>query len=325
MMAVSEPDNSIIIINWNTRDLLKNCIESIYEHTHQTTCEIIVVDNGSSDDSVAMLKKHFPEVIIMEAGENLGFSKANNRGISIARGRYITLLNSDTVLVNDAMDRMVAYMDNNSDVGLLGGKLLNSDMSLQPSCRELPGLWRSFLKIALPDSIKRCLCGYGKKNVSRFSYNSTKEVEAIAGALVMTPKKLMETVGPLDERYFFYTEDIDWSRRFHENGWKVVFLHTARVIHFGGASSKAAPVKYRLEMMKADLVYYSKHHTGSSFYLIYLNLILSHLLRAAGMRFYRLFFKKNGDFSKYFINREMACANWLMAHRFKRLPSTYRT
>lgn len=317
---MSKIDNSIIIVNWNTREMLDNCISSIFDKAKTTTYEIIVVDNGSTDDSVKMLKAKYPHVILIEAGENLGFSKANNRGIDMAIGRYITLLNSDTYLINSALDIMVEYMDKNKHVGLLGGKLFNSDMSVQSSCREFPTLWRSYLKLIFPNSIRKYISGFSNKNISRFNYKETKEVEVLIGALIMTRKSALDEVGKLDESFFFYGEDIDWSKRYWEKNWKVIFYPKAEIVHLGGGSSKVAPVKYRIEMMKADLVYISKYYHGISFFVFYLNTIFFHLNRYLLMSFIKKLSIRQDGFTTYFIEREKSCLNWLLKNNFNKRP-----
>lgn len=315
-------DVSVIIVNWNTKDLLIQCIRSIKEKTRQICYEIIVVDNASSDDSVRKLQHEFEDVTIIALSENLGFSRANNIGIKESKGRYVVLLNSDTYLENDALSLMYDYFESNPETGLLGGQVLNLDGSLQPSAREFPSLWRNVTKIFLPIGIRRFLYGFGPRNIAGFDYASTKQVEALMGAFLMTKQQCIATVGALDERFFFYAEDIDWSKRFWDNGLPVMFFHLPRVVHYGGGSSSNAPIAYRIEMMRADLVYFAKHFNTSQYVINYLVLIIYHFFRSVVMTVFYPISRKGSRYKRNFIKREFNCFLWLIKNRFKKIETT---
>lgn len=253
-------DVSIVIVNWNTRRMLLDCIESLKKETSSTKIEIIVVDNGSTDGSQKALKETYPDVCLIENGENLGFAKANNIGIARSSGRYVCLVNSDIIALDSCIDRMVAYMDNHRDVGALGPKTVDENRNLRQNCRRFPTLWNAcsdylFLRRLLP-----FVPQFSGRTLRRSTYEKTHPAEVLSGCFLMVRRKALEEVGLLDERFFFYGEDTDWCKRFDKAGWGIVFFSEATAIHFGGASTAAYPVKYFLAMEKADYQYWLKHH-----------------------------------------------------------------
>lgn len=235
-------DISIIIVNYNTKKLTIDCVDSIVKSVTNYSFEIIIVDNASTDgslDAISKLKnppsqqankKPKVQIEIIKNSDNLGFSKANNQGIKIAKGKYVLLLNSDTKVKKNSIDELVKFADKTKDCGVVGSKLLNKDGSIQPSCFNFPTVWRA---------IKQYWLKYDK-SLNKFAPNGQKpsEVEAVVGAaLLVTPKAVIE-VGLLDERFFFYYEDLDYCRRVRRVGLKVYYLPTAEIIHYHGASAE---------------------------------------------------------------------------------------
>lgn len=222
---------SVVIVNYNTKKLTLDCIESVRQEG--PACEIIVVDNGSKDGSVEefrKLQKKDSSLVLIENRDNLGFAKANNQGIKVTKGKYILLLNSDTKVKKGAIEKLVKFAEKTPDAGVLSARLLNSDGSLQPSCLFFP-------------TIKNAILAYwfGKKGLfDKFAPKGKEPVEveaSVAAAFLITPKTYKE-VGLLDERYFFYFEDIDYCRRVWSKGLKVYYLPEAEVIHYHGASGR---------------------------------------------------------------------------------------
>lgn len=249
------PDLSIIIVNTNNRKLLEECLYSIYAGTHRATFEIIVVDNNSTDGSQQMVKTSFPEVILIENKENLGFVKASNQGLEIYRGRYALLLNDDTVVKDRAFDCMVEFMDKSVKTGACGPKLLNRDRTIQQQGGLLgQRFWLS---------------------------ESSKEVKFVTGACLMVRREAIDKIGILDENLFFYNDDLDWCLRIRKAGWKIYFLPQAEVVHYGGWSSKRTfNRKLFVEGFKGGLYFCRKHYGDFAFhaYRLFLSLCLCLIL-----------------------------------------------
>lgn len=261
-MSSSRPDVSVIIVNWNTRQYLLDCIASLRKETTASTLEIIVVDNGSHDDSPAALRDAFPDVTLIENGANLGFARANNIGFRVATGRYLCLVNTDVIALDGVVDQLVAYLDAHPRVGIAGPRTVNRDLTLRQNCRRFPTLWNAAGDYLM---LKRILPGverFAGRTLPASTYVATHEAEVLSGCFMMVRGAAFDEVGPLDEDFFFYGEDTDWCRRFHDAGWSIVYLVEAEAIHFGGGSTKAYPVKYYLTMERADLMYWRKHHSA---------------------------------------------------------------
>ncbi len=257
-MVVARPDVSIIIVNWNTRQYLLDCIESLLAQTHRATLEIIVADNGSHDDSAEALKDAHPDVTLIENGANLGFAKANNIGFRVATGRYLCLVNTDVIALDGVVDKLMDYMDANPGVGVAGPRTVTRELELRQNCRRFPNLGNAAGDYLM---LKRLFPGrFAGRTLKAATYAQTHDAEVLSGCFMMVRREAFDQVGPLDEDFFFYGEDTDWCKRFHDAGWRVVFLAEAEAIHFGGGSSKARPVAYYLTREKADMIYWRKHH-----------------------------------------------------------------
>jgi len=253
-------DVSIVIVNYNTMDLLRDCLRSIARHRKEIETEVIVVDNASSDGSQSMVQTEFPTVNLIENIDNQGFAKANNTGIKATAGRYVALVNSDVVVLEDCLDTLVHFMDEHPVVAVSGPRILNADLSLQPSCRRFPSLWNNFSQAV---GLSRVFSGsrfFGDWTMKYWSHDTERSVDALSGCFWLVRREAMDEVGLLDEQFFMYGEDLDWCKRFHDAGWDVRFYPEAQAIHYGGGSSACAPVKFFLEMQKADLQYWKKHH-----------------------------------------------------------------
>ncbi len=244
------PDLSISIINWNTHELLAGCLQTIEQNKDGLKVEVIVVDNASKDGSQEMVQKRFPHVILLENEENLGFARANNQAIEASHGRYIMLLNSDTLLQPGSPQAMVSFMDSHPDVGIVGAELLHRDGSLQRSWAKFPSIFSEVL---------------GANFRSRKRYTTKKaplayEVDWVGGACLLIRRTTMEQVGPLDERFFMYSEELDWCYRTRQLGWLVCYLPGATVVHLGGQSSRLASRRMKAELYKSKLLFFCKHY-----------------------------------------------------------------
>ena len=263
------PDISIIIVSWNTAKLLQECLESIYTHTKGITFEIFVVDNASSDGSARMVRDLFPGVKLIENSQNAGFSRANNQAIVLSEGRYLTLLNPDTLLIEDVFSKLVNYADQHADVGAIGPKLFNRDgKTIQYICaRRLPTLFGSFcynsgLSIRYPGS--RLL---GRTNMTYWDRKTSRDVEAISGACMMVRRQAVDEVGLMDENQFMYADDIDWCKRLVDARWRVYYFSDAAILHYGGESSKQMRALANLAAVKSTWYYYRKHGGKAYAYL----------------------------------------------------------
>lgn len=246
-------DLSVIILNYNTKNLLHDCLQSVLASTGTYQIETIVSDNGSKDGSVEMLKSKFPQVRLLENNANLGFSKGNNVAIKLAQGRHILLLNSDTVVQPDAFAKMIAKADSDSQIGALGPKILLTNGELDPSARRnFPNPTNAFLRL------------FGMKRFSNYNItgpiDQEMEVEAIMGACMLVPRPVLEKVGVLDEEFFFYGEDLDWCYRIKEAGYKIVYYPAAQILHLKSASSRNIPFKIVRVAYAAMKIFYRKHY-----------------------------------------------------------------
>jgi N-acetylglucosaminyl-diphospho-decaprenol L-rhamnosyltransferase len=281
-------DLSIVIVNWNVLNLLRRCLDSILAdetttggrpypyvrcgqgnhgglplRTGGTPCppvlQVIVVDNGSTDGSVAMVRAEFPAVHLIANQDNRGFTAANNQGLSIARGRYVLLLNPDTEVVGDALSTLVAFADEHPDVGMVGPKLLNPDGSVQSSRRRLPTPATAFFESTWLEHCapRRLLERY---YVQDRPDDVVQDVDWITGAAMLARREAIEEVGPLDEGFFMYSEELDWCRRFGEAGWRVVYLPAAQIIHHVGKSSEQVVAARHIHFQTSKVRYFRKYH-----------------------------------------------------------------
>lgn len=255
-------DISIIIVTWNSQDFIRNCLDSIYLLPDKVRYEIIVVDNGSSDNTPKMVREFYPEVNLIENKKNLGYAKANNQGMEKSQGNYILLLNPDTQLMENSLVSMYEFMEANPQVGALGPKLLNPDKSVQPSCREFPTLstlmWEfSGLSRAFPKSKI-----FGIWRMGYFAFDQPKEVDQPMGSCLMLKGETLKDVGFFDENFSMFFNDVDLCYRIKNAGWRIYFFPDAQVIHHRGAFTRK--VKRRMIWLShlAFYKFFRKHKTG---------------------------------------------------------------
>jgi len=251
-------DLSIVIVNWNVRELLRRCLASIFV-ADLPRMEVIVVDNASSDGSSEMLRAEFPQVMLLANAHNRGFPAGNNQAFAVARGRYVMTLNPDTELIGQALTGMLAYLDAHPQVGALGPQLLNPDGSIQSSRRRFPTL-----STALFEST--WLQGLAPHGVLQRYYmediapNVMQEVDWLVGACILVRREVLQTVGGFDEAFFMYSEELDWCKRIQSAGWKIVYLPEAKVIHHTGRSSEQAVAARHIHFQTSKVRYFRKHH-----------------------------------------------------------------
>lgn len=307
---------SIVIVTWNGKQYALECLESIRTMNSRHRVEVIVVDNASTDGTPEAISARYPEVKLFRNEQNLGFARANNLGMEASQGDYVALVNSDVVVPPRCVDTMIDYLEANPDIGMLGPRMLSPEGGYGQSVNRVPTVW-NFLCAALalhqiaPNS--RRFGGYGMLG---YGYDKTEDVEVLTGWFWMVPRRALEQVGGLDERFFMYGEDLDWSYRFHKHGWRVVFFAEAEALHYGAASSAKDPYRFYIEKTKANLQFFEKHYGwfgGLAFILITL---MHESLRLAG--YCALYCANQGQraASAAKIRRAISCLKWVMKRWF---------
>jgi len=253
-------DLSIIIVSYNVTYFLEQCLQSVVKASTQLDCEIFVVDNNSVDGSVAMVRDKFPGVKLIVNRENVGFSKANNQAIEASNGRYVLLLNPDTLVEEDTFDKTVSFMDSHPEAGGLGVKMIDGKGRFLPeSKRGLPTPAAAFYKIFGLSALFPKSKTFGRYHLGYLSKDETHEIDVLSGAYMMMRKEALEKVGYLDEEFFMYGEDIDLSYRITKGGYKNYYFHDARIIHYKGESTKKSSVNYVFVFYRAMVIFARKH------------------------------------------------------------------
>lgn len=258
-------DVSIIIVAWNVRQLLHDCLKSVYEQTEGVDFEVIYVDNASEDGSVQMVKKEFPKVRIIENRENNGFIKANNQGIEISEARYVLLLNSDTIVLDNAIAKMVRFADANTNAAVVGCRVLNPDMTLQRSCFMYPSVLNFFLFATYLYKIFPKSRFFGREHMTWWDFNDVREVETVCGCSSLVRKEAIKQVGLMNETYFVYGDDPDWCYRFNKAGFKNMFMPDARIIHYGGQTTQQMARTFRLQLHGSQLIFMKLYRNKLTF------------------------------------------------------------
>ncbi len=254
------PALSIIIVNYNTRDILRDCLQSITTHDHGVALEVIVVDNASHDGSAAMVESEFPEVRVVANEENVGFSAANNRGMRRCRGDFVLLLNSDTIVLPGTLRRMVEFARRHPEAGICGCKLVRPNGELDWACRrgfptpmvalfKFLGVHRVFPRSRL----------FGRYNMTYRDPDRTYEVDSVVGAFMLVRRPLLEKLRGLDESFFMYGEDLDLCFRAKELGARVFYVGSNHVIHHKGASSRLESFRMNYHFHRAMILFHRKH------------------------------------------------------------------
>ena len=277
-------DLSVVIVSWNVRDLLQRCLESIHASVASSSCadpgdpspkfEIIVVDNASDDASVRMVGSRFPDARVVINQTNRGFPAANNQGITLSRGRYVLLLNPDTEVMDSALSQLITFADRHPTVGIVGPQLLNPDGSVQPSIRRFPTLKTAFIEstwlqpmvVSLQSKgVARVLSAPIHRMLDRYymadrSEDIVQDVDWITGAAMFTRREAIDDVGLMDEGFFMYSEELDWCRRFQEEGWRIAYLPGAQIVHHVGKSSEQVVAARHIHFQTSKVRYFRKYH-----------------------------------------------------------------
>lgn len=257
--GVQVPELSVVIVNWNTCGELRGCLDSVFR-ADPGKMEVFVIDNASGDDSVNMVRREFPQVNLIANNDNRGFGRGSNQGINAAKGRYTLLLNPDSIVKPGAFSALLEFADANPESGIIGMKILNSDGSLQYSCRHFPTLGAAIFRNTI-------LTKFFPKNtytvqylMTDFDHTAVSDVDWVSGAALLLRRKFIEDVGLLDERFFMYCEDVDLGYRAKQKGWKVTYFPGAVVVHARGKSSDKSPNKMIIEHHKSMYKFFKKHY-----------------------------------------------------------------
>ncbi len=259
-------DLSVVIVNYQTFELTKNTINSILEYDYSFDYEILVVDNASSDDSLTRLREYFDdEVTFIASSENNGFAAGNNQALKIAQGKYVLLLNSDTIVWKNCLQDIYNFMQNNNDVGACGCRVLLENGDLDKACkRSFPNVKNSFFRLFhIPTNSKD-----DNYNLTDLPDDEVYEIDCLTGAFMFIRSEVLSEIGFLDETFFMYGEDIDLCYRIKEAGWKIIYYGKSKITHLKGASSKKQKSKLIYEFYHAMYIYYKKHHADESLFIV---------------------------------------------------------
>lgn len=271
-------DVSVIVVNWNTKDLVTQCLQSVHDTIGSLDFEIIVVDNASTDGSPEMVCERFPQVRLLDNRENVGFAVANNQAIRASQGRYILLLNSDTVALPGALSQMVHFLDCHPDTGAVGPKLINPDGSFQASYADFPTLLTESLQAF---GLARWLYGPYCPSPPPRPGERACTVDWVAGACLMVRREVVDTVGLLDEDYWMYSEETDWCYRIHQAGWNIYYLPEIEIIHIGEASSSKRHPEMVAQLYRSKWRFFSKHRSALQVNLLRAAIVCASLIKAA--------------------------------------------
>jgi GT2 family glycosyltransferase len=252
---------SIVIVSYNTRDLLRECLESIFDYPVRSEFEVIVVDNGSTDGTIEMCAGKYPRVVMIQNEENRRWSGANNQGASAASGEYLFFLNSDTVVREGAIDAFVHFMDDYPEAALAGCRLHNADGTLQRSCRGFPGLLNLFSEAFFLYRLFPLSGIFGRYHMTNFAHDTVREVDMVTGAALMVRRPVYSGVGPFDESFHFYGEETDYCYRARARGHRTFFFPGAVIVHHGGGSPQPQQ-SYFDNLFNGLRHFLVKHHRG---------------------------------------------------------------
>ncbi len=316
---------SVVIVVWNAQKYVLECLESLREHCQSVCSEVIVVDNASTDGTPELVAEMFPEFRLIRNPENFGFAKANNIGIGQSSGDYICLVNSDVKFLDDCISPMVRYLSEHADVGMLGPKMLAADGRVRRSTMRFPTVWNNLCRTVGLDSLFKGSRFFGGMLMSDFDHQTTEPVEVLNGWFLLARRSAVERVGLLDPQFFMYGEDVDWCYRFHQAGESVVFFAEAGAIHYGGASSANAPVRFYLELYRATWQYWKKHRGEPAQLGFLAAFAIHHSIRLLACAFIYLFSPSRRAHATARFKRSLACLQWVGAAKFRQFETSKKT
>lgn len=275
---------SAVIVNWNTKAQLLACLRSLEQCEQEEQNEVIVVDNGSTDGSQEAVRAEFPRVALVDTGANLGYAKACNIGIRMSRGAYVCLLNSDIVVGKDSLRVLADYLDHHPRIAMAGPLIRYPDGKVQDTCRKLPSLWNNLCEATGLHWLAARWPLFSGEHIKFMAHDRAAEVEGISGCFMFVRRRAIDEVGMMDERFFLYSEETDWCKRFIDAGWTIAFNPKAMAVHAHGASSKSDPLRFAVTQLESRLLYWKKHHTAAEvigFRIIFFFRVFSRYLASA--------------------------------------------
>ena len=311
-MSGGKMDVSVVVVSWNTKELVRQCLKSLESARSHLAVEVILVDNASTDGTVELVREQFPHARILQTATNLGFAKANNLGIEISSGECVALINSDVVVPDGCLEKMVEYMKEQPGIGMLGPKMILRDGTVGCSVYRFPTIWNWFCNAFALNRFFKASKAFNNFEILDFNPNAIQDVDVLTGWFWMVRRTALTQVGVLDDRFFMYGEDIDWPKRFHKAGLRVVFYPEAQAIHYCGASSSQAPTRFYVEMNRANLQYFRKHHGLPGVIGFWIATWFHQVIRIISYCFAYVLGQSDRAMSAYKVRRSFACLLWLM-------------
>ena len=283
---------SVCIVTYQALEYVRDCLQSLYANTNIPSIEITIVDNGSTDGLQQFLKEAYPQVRLIQNDSNEDFTRPTNQALRASSGRYLLLLNPDTVVLPQALDKLAEFLDTHPQVGICGPKVLNRDLTLQKPCRRgdarpwavltyFSGIWKLFPKSKL----------FGQYLLTYMDEDETHPVDGVSGSCMLIRREVIDQIGYLDERFFAYQEDADFCYRARQAGWQVFYVPTAQIIHYGGmGGSRVEPFRSIFEWHKSYFLFYRKNFAKDYFFLfnwVYYVLMLLKFLSAVMLNLLR--------------------------------------
>lgn len=299
---------SIVIVNWNTKDFLRQCLKSVHNNFYNKPYEIIVVDNNSKDGSPEMVKFLFPEIRLIQNKNNLGFAKANNQAIRIAKGEYVLLLNSDIEILENAIEILISSMDNDQKIGAMGGMQLSPEKVIQTvAARNFPTILTEFF-------VQTNLANWFPKNKlfakgwgANFDHRVFQEVDTLSGAFMILRNKTINEIGAFDENIFMYSEDIELCYRIKKAGWKIVYNPNAKAIHYFNQSAKKfkefTKGNINIKALQSKYYFFKKHYGKSYAFLFRLMTLATSFFWILFWAFFLLFRKNKNVLKETWANK----------------------
>lgn len=274
----SSVDLSVVIVSWNTRELVRQCLHSLEETLSSSlSVEVFVVDNCSSDDSVEIIAREFPWVDLISSSTNLGFAGGNNQALVLCHGRYVLLLNPDTVVKPGALEILVRFMDEHADAGAASSMLLNPDGTLQHSCYPAPTLRRELWRLLHLD----WLYPYGSYPMPKWDRDTSRQIDIAQGACLIIRHQVLDQVGLFDEKYFMYSEEMDLCLRILQARWNIYWVPSAEVIHYGGQSTEQVATVMFVQLFRSKVIFFRKHYGERRAQAYKMILLITSLVRLA--------------------------------------------
>jgi GT2 family glycosyltransferase len=303
---------SIVIVTWNCKKFAQECLDSVTALRQDARTEVIVVDNASTDGTPELIQNSYPDVILVQSGENLGFPRGTNVGIRRASGQFLCLINPDVKVLDGSIETMLKYLEGNSRVGLLGPRMLSPDGTSCRSYMGAPNLWNLLCRALALDTIFPGNKLFGGFLMFYFDRSKVAEVDVLNGWFWVTRREAVQEVGLLDEALFMYADDLDWSKRFRDAGWKVVYFPGAESIHYGGGTTARAPIRFSIEMQRANFQYWCKNYGKLSQGAYLVVTALHHSLRVVGYSLRWLSHWSDVKESRFKVKRSWACLQWAL-------------